>query len=548
MSPTIPPRTTSHERSFQQRLRECVLAFSRQAGSPSTFPEALAPMAAEAAALMGAARASIWIHDRRARELWLVASSDAPEPAHGPRLAAGEAGPPAALGLTLDRPTRLGDDPTSSIVAPLRGWRRALGTLVLEGCASPELSAEQVLELANDVARQLSAVIENLQLVEEVVRQHRLLKDCFNSLADLVIVTDNGLRVVQTNDALARCLKRRADEMIETGLETLVGQELAAWVIDAASANDEGSATSSRPPQARTRTFEGSPLGRTVVVTVTPLVSDAHDLLGRVIVARDVSPQVELEAEREALRARLVQSEKLAALGQFVAGVAHEINNPLQGVLGYAELLLRSDKALPVRAELRRVLHEADRAAKIVRNLLVFSGSRRMVRRRLTVERMISRAISSRRGSLVRSGIEIVRRHPDEPRSVVGDPLLLQQAFLNVVINAEHALVDAGRRGTIDITTEESTDGRTIVTRIHDTGPGIDRDALPRIFDPFFTTKEVNRGTGLGLTIAYGIVQEHGGSIHAANAPDGGAQFTIELPAAAERPPGRRRRRTAEDA
>jgi C4-dicarboxylate-specific signal transduction histidine kinase len=239
------------------------------------------------------------------------------------------------------------------------------------------------------------------------------------------------------------------------------------------------------------------------------------------------------------LRARLVQSEKLASLGQFVAGVAHEINNPLQGVLGYVELLLRSDKANAIRGELRRVLHEADRAAKIVRNLLVFSGSRRMVRRRLTIERVISNALSSRRTALSRRGIDVARRHPGEPLHVAGDPLLLQQAFLNVFINAEHAIIDATGQGTIAITTELASGGRTVLTRIRDTGPGIPDEVLPRIFDPFFTTKEVNRGTGLGLTIAYGILQEHGGAISAANAPEGGALFTIELPLAAT-PPVRR--------
>ena len=282
-----------------------------------------------------------------------------------------------------------------------------------------------------------------------------------------------------------------------------------------------------------------------MVVTATPLVSDGRDLVGRVIVARDVTQQVQLESEREGLRARLAQSEKLASLGQFVAGVAHEINNPLQGVLGYVELMLRSDKTNPMRRELRRVMYEADRAAKIVRNLLVFSGSRRMVRRRLTLDRVLSSAISSRRTALTKSGIELVRQHPDEPFSVNGDPLLLQQAFLNVLINAEHAITDTGGPGTIEVTTEKSADGAAVVTRIHDTGPGIPFDVLPRIFDPFFTTKEVNRGTGLGLTISYGIVQEHGGSIHAENIAGGGATFTIELPAAAKPKPRARKRPAA---
>ena len=509
-------------------------------------------MAAEAATLMGAPRAAIWLHDRRAREVWLAGSSDAPEAAAAVavRVPAGQADAPAALGLTLDRPRRLGDAVTSPIVAPLRGWRRALGSLVIEGGASADFDAAQALELAHEVARQLSAVIENLQLVEEVVRQHRLLKDSFNSLADLLIVTDNGLRVVQANDALGEILGRRHEDLLGAPLADLVGETLAAWVIDPDASPAEDDPAASRPAGARSGTFQGSPLGQSVVVTVTPLVNEHDDLVGRVIVSRDVTRQIELQAEREALRTRLAQSEKLASLGQFVAGVAHEINNPLQGVLGYVELLLRSDKATPVRGELRRVLREADRAAKIVRNLLVFSGSRRMVRRRLTVERVIGRALSTRRTSLARAGIEVVRSHPEDPPFVVADPLLLQQAFLNVLLNAEHAIIDTGRTGTITITTEPGQGGSSIVTCIRDTGAGIDSGVLARIFDPFFTTREVNKGTGLGLTIAYGIVQEHGGSIHAENVPDGGALFTIELPVAAGRPsgPASRRRFTAGDA
>jgi PAS domain S-box-containing protein len=518
-----------------------MLAFSRSADSRSTLPEALSAMASEAAALVGAPRATIWLHDRRTRELWLAASSE-PGQAEATRIPAG-ADAPAALGLTVESPVRRLAPTGPVVVAPLRGWRRALGTLVFEGETSTELTAEQTLELAHDVSHQLSTVIENLQLVEEVIRQHRLLKDSFNSLVDLVIVTDNALRIVQTNDALARCVGRRPEEMFQTGLETLVGSELAGWVTDGTEPLDPAASVQPTAGLARTRTFHGSPLGGTVVVTATPLVSDGRDLVGRVIVARDVTQQVQLEAEREALRARLAQSEKLASLGQFVAGVAHEINNPLQGVLGYVELMLRSDKANPMRGELRRVMHEADRAAKIVRNLLVFSGSRRMARRRLTVERVLSTAISSRRTALTRAGIELIRHHRGEALSVNGDPLLLQQAFLNVLINAEHAITDTGQPGTIEVSTETDGDGSRIVTRIRDTGPGIPPDVLPRIFDPFFTTKEVNRGTGLGLTIAYGIVQEHGGAIHAENVAGGGALFTIELPAAVKPLPRTRRSR-----
>ena len=286
------------------------------------------------------------------------------------------------------------------------------------------------------------------------------------------------------------------------------------------------------------RALEHAGLGGRFVVTMTPLINEDGDPVGTVLVARDVTRQTRLEAEREALRVRLAQSEKLASLGQFVAGIAHEINNPLQGVLGHLELLVVAPpppgmtpaSVRELRRNLRRIYREADRAAKIVQNLLTFSGSHRKIRRRVHVERVLTRALASRGRALTRGHIDIIRDQKDDGATVVGDPLLLQQAFLNVLINAEHAIAATGRPGTITISTKCS-DG-CVITTVRDTGAGIADDVVPRIFDPFFTTKPVGEGTGLGLAITYGIVQEHGGTIHAANSRDGGAVFTIELPAA----------------
>jgi signal transduction histidine kinase len=209
------------------------------------------------------------------------------------------------------------------------------------------------------------------------------------------------------------------------------------------------------------------------------------------------------------------------------------MNNPLQGIIGHLELLIAHNvEAHPVRSELRRIFREAERASRIVRNLLVFTGSRRMKRRRLRVDRILARALASRRTALERAGIEVVRRFPEPVPWVTGDPLLLQQAFVNIIINAEHAIAAAGTSGTIE-TSAESRAGQVILT-VRDSGAGIPGDALPRIFDPFFTTKDVGQGTGLGLAITYGIVQEHGGTIQAANAPGGGAVLRITLPSSAE--------------
>ena len=157
---------------------------------------------------------------------------------------------------------------------------------------------------------------------------------------------------------------------------------------------------------------EDPELRGTFLVTLTPLVGEERESMGVVLVARDVTPQAELEAERAELRNRLVQSEKLAALGQFVAGIAHELNNPLQGVLGHLELL-RTTGAFPkaLRRDMQRIYREADRAAKIVRNLLVFAGSRRLVRRRTSVNATLSRVLALRAPAFRAAGIEVVRRH-----------------------------------------------------------------------------------------------------------------------------------------
>jgi C4-dicarboxylate-specific signal transduction histidine kinase len=177
---------------------------------------------------------------------------------------------------------------------------------------------------------------------------------------------------------------------------------------------------------------------------------------------------------------------------------------------------------------MRVVYREADRAAKIIRNLLVFAGSRKLMRQPLSVNQVLSRIITLRAAACRAAHIEIVRHFENLPR-VHGDPVLLQQALFNVITNAEQAL-DATHGGRIEIGTALEPSLRMIVTTVRDTGRGIPAHVLPRIFEPFYTTKEVGKGIGLGLAIAYGIVQEHGGEIIAANHPDGGALFRIAVP------------------
>ena len=400
-------------------------------------------------------------------------------------------------------------------------------------CASSPGRRWTLLERANELGRQLSSAIENVLLLDAVLRSRRELENTFNSLADLVAVADQDGRLVYMNLAFLERLGRPRQELIDRPLRDVIGTEIA-QLIERTMGSDPLEHRGGQTPTIGSAEVEDPELRGTFHLTLTPLIGEEQESMGVVLVARDITPQAELEAERTVLRNRLVQSEKLAALGQFVAGIAHELNNPLQGVLGHIELL-RTTGAFPkaLRRDMQLIYREADRAAKIVRNLLVFAGSRRLVRRRTSINATLSRVLALRAPAFRAAGIDVVRRHEDGLPRVKADPLLMQQAMLNIVLNAEQAI---GTGGRIESHTSvlDQNGSRQVVVRIRDTGPGITPETMSRLFEPFYTTKEVGKGTGLGLAITYGIIQEHGGQIAASNHPDGGAVFTVHLPVESE--------------
>jgi len=507
---------------FHQRLRQLVAGFAQVTFTGLSLSRGLEALVWPLNDAFGAGRTSIWLYERRARRLELAAQSG---------VAAGSADDDswAARGLRLDRAQVLAGPGGRALVAPLRGSRRALGTLVMEG-GTIDGADEHYVEAVDSFVRQLAAAIENVILLDEVLRQRRLLEDTFNSLSELVVVTDDALHVVQTNNAFASRVGASGAALMNRPLGDLIGRKMAEWVQspEALEGTAGGAARPAAPPR-----FEDERLRGTFHVTLTRLINHDGNPAGRVLVARDITEQTRLEAEQAALRARLAQAQKLASLGQFIAGIAHEMNNPLQGVLGHLELLVAtSEAARPLRRELRQIYADGERAAKIVQNLLAFTGSNRITPRRVRLETVISRALASRRAARQRARITVARTRDPKLPPVIGDALLLHQAILNVLINAELAVKDlpAGSR-RIDVRTEAIANGAVVLT-IHDMGSGVAAEILPQIFDPFFTTRDVGEGSGLGLAITYGIIQEHGGTIRAANAPEGGATFTIELPSA----------------
>jgi PAS domain S-box-containing protein len=517
---------------LQRDVRELLDEFTASLAATLNLAAGLDIFCVGANRLFGADRTSVWIHDRRARQVVLQASSDTADVSRGIRVTTEDPSAPASMAMRRTRAEIVPaseDAVTPLVTVPLRGTRRALGTVVFEGVRVETGGEIDLLDRADELGRQLASAIENLQLLDDVMRARRELENTFDSITHLIAVADMRGHIVHVNQAFATRVGSTREALLDQPIAGQIGPELDAWLAER---RETQKATKSAEP-AVTREVVDPMWNGPFMVTVTDLLNHEREPVGSVIVARDLTTQTRLEGEREELRKRLTQSEKLAALGQFVAGIAHELNNPLQGVLGHLELL-RVTGAFPkqLRREVQTIYREADRAAKIVRNLLVFAGSRRLVRRSVSLNVVLQKVLSLRAPAHRAIGIEVVRHYDEKLPRVPSDPLLLHQVFLNMVMNAEHAIAATGHGGRIEIRTSVTPARDRIITTVRDTGTGIPEDTLSRIFEPFYTTKEVGKGTGLGLAITYGIVQEHGGQILAANHPEGGAVFTVELPIA----------------
>ena len=527
-SRTMPPEGELAERQLRlyEGVRHVAQAFSRTASSAFNLPAGLTVCCHEAPSALGVGGASAWVHDRRSHELVLAASSGTAGVTEGTRLAVDSPGMPAA-GLRADRPVAVASDHGAYAVAvPLRGRRRALGVLMIEQVAPARSADHDFLAALEELGRQLSAAIENLLLLEDVLGSRRELVQTFDSLEDPVAICDSRLRLVYANRPLVARLPGPRTRVVDHALADLLGHDAARWI--------ESPATAERLRAGESETCEVDDpiLGGRFAMTLTPLPEQHGRTVGVVFVARDMTSRVRLETERAALNERLAQSQKLASLGQFIAGIAHQLNNPLQGVLGHLELL-RRQRRIPdsIDRELRAVAREADRAARIVGNLLVFAGGRTAPQRALRLNTLVSHTLSLRSAACRAARIDVAKRLDEANPAVAANRVLLQQSLLNVIVNAEQELSAIGG-GRLVVSTRVVQPAGVVRVQVRDTGPGISAAALEHVFEPFFSTKDVGRGTGLGLAIAYGIIKDHRGTITAENHPDGGALFTIDLPLA----------------
>jgi two-component system NtrC family sensor kinase len=372
-----------------------------------------------------------------------------------------------------------------------------------------------VLETA---ANQLAIAVENASLFGRVKESEEEYRALVESSPISVLQTDPTGRIAYANPSVTELTgfdKATVLSRFATASDLAVPEDrpLLRSALEAA-LSGEGR----RGIEFRSVHQDGKP--RWVSAELQPLVAEGGSRRGVLLLARNISREKELQGQ-------LAQSEKLKAMGELVSGVAHELNNPLSGILGYAQLFLSRPKEDWARRDMERVEANARRCKKIVENLLTFARQSKSEKQSASLNEVIESVISLNEYPFSMDNVEMTRDFDPRVPQTLLDVSRWQQVFINLASNAREAMVGAGspvRR----IAFSTRLRGEEIVVRVEDTGPGIPRHLLGRIFDPFFTTRE--GGTGLGLGLCYGIVSDHGGTISADSEPGRGAVFTIRLP------------------
>jgi len=393
----------------------------------------------------------------------------------------------------------------SSVDAPLIVAGRVIGLVRVLARTQDAFSPEQTAVIYAS-AQQASAFLERLG--ELRTTDHELLESLVNGLQDGIVVVDEQMHVLLFNDKTAALLA----EITENGqkaIASLDGTPLGPVARRALQLGETQQEDFSFSEESH----------RYLSATATPL--NRHSSPCAVVVLRDVT-------EERLMQERLLQSEKMASVGQLVSGVAHELNNPLTGVTGFAQILLQRQLDAETRRAVETILSEAERAAKIVDNLLSFARRRKAQKGLVNLNTLLERVLELRNYDLRVKNIDLdLSLDPHLPLTM-GDPDQLQQVFFNILTNAEHSMLDAHGKGKLRI--RSRVEKGFIHIAFTDDGGGIAPENLRRVFDPFFSTKEAGQGTGLGLTISYGIIDEHGGRIRVESRAGKGATLIVELP------------------
>ncbi len=446
-----------------------------------------------------------------------------------------------------------------SLLVPLKGRTGVVGAAELLFDTTEEPDAIHRLRVQM-LAEQVAMNIVTTRLFGLVERAKREWEVTFDAIRDGIMVLDRDCRIRRANWGMGI--------MLGTTPSTLVGQTC----HEAVFARPSPCAQCPLVPHGSARPFKARECedtidGKTVHQSMYPLIAEDGSLSGVVSIIRDVTERKQKEEEflvmheklvlahgtlqgsmdqLKAAQAQLIQSEKMGAVGQLISGVAHELNNPLTGIIGYSQLISDGGEAAALSPEkltkyMRMMGREAVRCHKIVQNLLTFARRNEVEKRLTDLNEVVRRTTELKGYELKVTDIAIELELAPSLPLTLADQYQLQQVLLNLLHNSSQAIKAHTGRGTIRVRTRLAESERPPVSgqvdppawlllEVEDDGPGFTDDVAQRMFDPFFTTKGVGEGTGLGLSICYGIVAEHLGHIGAERGPDGGAIFRVELP------------------
>ena len=371
-------------------------------------------------------------------------------------------------------------------------------------------------------------------LEEKLQRTHAFMSNLINSAVDCVIAADKKGKILIFNDSAVEVFGYTVEEALNSlNIRDVYPDGQAFEVMSKLRSEEYGGRGKLKTYHTEAVAKNGERIPISLYAAI--IYEDGREI-ATIGFFHDLRERLRMDAELEKTRLQLLQSEKMASLGKLAAGVAHQLNNPLGGITLYAKLALEDYEVEEgLREDLGRILKDAERCRDTVKELLEFTRQTRHLMRPHDINKVISRTLFLLENQSLFQNIEIEKKLTDDLPPVQADIQQLNHLFMNIVLNAAQAMSGHGR---LKIETYKIAGRDRLGVEISDSGPGIPKDVIAHIFDPFYTTKEEGEGTGLGLSLAYGIVKNHGGSITARNHPAGGAVFTTELPIASQESEG----------